>query len=79
MAADRRYWMEATMGKSWAGVGPLLKDKGEMKLHPDGKIAVKMAAVVAPLVEKVVAAATRMLTMVVIALMLKTRYYNRIQ
>ena len=72
MEADRRYWMETTMGKSWAGVGPLLKDKAEMKSHPDGKITVKMAAVVAPLMEKVVAAATRMLTMVVIALMLHT-------
>lgn len=29
------------MGKSWAGVGPLLKDKAEMKSYLDGKIAVK--------------------------------------
>lgn len=72
MAADHRCWMETTMGKSWAGVGKLLKDKAEMKFHQHGKIAVKMAAVVAPLMEKVVAAATRMLAMVVIALMLQT-------
>ena len=71
MAADYCYWME-TMGKSWAGVGQLPKDKAEMKSHRDGKIAVEMVAVVAPLMEKVVTPATRMLTMVVIALMLQT-------
>lgn len=60
------------MGKSWAGVGPLLKDKAEMKSHPDGKIAVKMAAGVAPLIGKVATAATRIFTMLVTALMLQT-------